>query len=417
MNCEFYKENRSKVYENLKNNSIMVLFSGKEKRKTNDENYPFFTNRNFLYLTGIDSKEAVLMAYKDGSGGVKECIYILPPDPMIERWNGERIKEKEAEQLSGILDIKYDNAFQHDFHRLANSGNFQAIYLDLFKVDFQEEDTEAYFFQKLLAKTYPYFNIRNINPHIREIRTIKRPCEILAMKEAEKITRDGIVAMMKASKPGMYEYQYKAEYDRALGQYGPQGSAFPPIVSAGRNNFFIHYYSYKGQAQDQDMILNDVGAWHDHLMTDVSRGWPCNGTFNEKQKLLYQCALRTSDYLFNIIKPGMKMADVDGTIRTYNGELLKDAGVLKPNQDIGTYMWHGGAHHVGFDVHDAVKTPEIISPGMVFCVDVGIYHEEWGIGFRLEDNCLVTETGCENLSSITPRTIEEIEETMKKGYF
>lgn len=56
-----------------------------------------------------------------------------------------------------------------------------------------------------------------------------------------------------------------------------------------------------------------------------------------------------------------------------------------------------------------------IAPGMVFCVDIGIYHEEWGIGFRLEDNCLVTEEGCENLSVITPRTVEEIEDTMKRG--
>jgi Xaa-Pro aminopeptidase len=79
-------------------------------------------------------------------------------------------------------------------------------------------------------------------------------------------------------------------------------------------------------------------------------------------------------------------------------------------------MWHGGAHHVGYDVHDVVdlKGGEItIQPGMVFCIDVGIYHEEWGIGFRLEDNCLITENGCECLSSVTPRSIEEIEAIMK----
>lgn len=71
-----------------------------------------------------------------------------------------------------------------------------------------------------------------------------------------------------------------------------------------------------------------------------------------------------------------------------------------------------GAHHIGYDVHDVVKTPEVIAPGMAFCIDVGIYHEEWGIGFRLEDNCLVTEDGCENLSGDIPRTIEDIEAVM-----
>ncbi len=75
-------------------------------------------------------------------------------------------------------------------------------------------------------------------------------------------------------------------------------------------------------------------------------------------------------------------------------------------------MWHGGAHHVGWDVHDQVDMTMPVSAGMVFCVDVGIYVEEWGIGFRLEDNCLVTEDGCENLSAAIPRSTEEIEAFM-----
>ena len=162
------------------------------------------------------------------------------------------------------------------------------------------------------------------------------------------------------------------------------------------------------------MILNDVGGQYDNLITDVSRGWPCNGRFSERQKLLYECALATSDYMFSIIKPGMKMDAVDATIRQYNAGRMKDAGVLKNVDDIGIYMWHGGSHHIGYDVHDAIVRPEILEPGMAFCVDVGIYHEAWGIGFRLEDNCLVTESGCENLSRMIPRTVADIEDIMRK---
>ena len=125
--------------------------------------------------------------------------------------------------------------------------------------------------------------------------------------------------------------------------------------------------------------------------------------------------LATSNHLFDIIKPGYAMAEVDGEIRRYNASLLVDAGVLDKAENVGKYMWHGGAHHVGYDVHDVVARPEVVAPGMVFCVDVGIYHEEWGIGFRLEDNCLVTETGCENLSAAIPRTIADIEAVMCKG--
>ena len=79
------------------------------------------------------------------------------------------------------------------------------------------------------------------------------------------------------------------------------------------------------------------------------------------------------------------MEAVDATIRSYNAERLHDAGIIKTINEIDMYMWHGGAHHIGYDVHDMVERPKTLAPNMTFCVDVGIYHEEWGIGFRLED--------------------------------
>lgn len=416
MNKEFYSNNRQEFYRQMKENSLLVMFSGTEVRKTNDEFYPFYTDRNFLYLTGLDGKELALIARKDKEGGIQEKIFILPPDLLKERWTGARIKPEQAQELSGIDNIGYVGEFEEEFHRLATTGNYSYLYLDLYRVSPSDRNQPAHMLLKRMAENYPYLKIENANIILRRLRTIKQPCEIEAMKKAEKITCEGITAMMKASKPGMYEYQYKAVFDYVLGQYGPQGPAFPSIISAGKNNFCIHYYAYKGQAMDGDMVLNDVGAWYDYLMNDVSRGWPCNGKFSERQRLLYECALNTSNHMFDIIKPGMKMMEVDATARRYNAELLVEAGVLDTPENICTYMWHGGAHHVGFDVHDAVEAPEVIAPGMVFCVDIGIYHEEWGIGFRLEDNCLVTEAGCENLSAVTPRTIEEIEDTMQKGF-
>jgi len=109
------------------------------------------------------------------------------------------------------------------------------------------------------------------------------------------------------------------------------------------------------------------------------------------------------------------MAEVDRESHRFCAELLREIGALKPEEDVSKLMWHGGAHHVGFDVHDVVEMPELVAPGMVFCVDIGIYHEEWGIGFRVEDNCLITENGCENLSACTPRMPEEIEDVMTRG--
>ena len=413
MNKDYFSGNRNRMYQMMNPGSLAVFFSGYELRKTIDEYYPFFAPRNFVYLTGIEQKNTVFMAGVDAVGSYWERLYILAPDAMAERWTGRRLKPAEAENISGVSDIRYVQQFEEDFKQLAYAGNYDSIYLDLYRQSPEDADTPAHSFSNRLKTEFPHLTIENANPILRKLRTIKQPCEIEALRKAEAITKDGILAMMKASHPGMYEYQYKAEFDRALGQYGPQGPGFPPIISAGNNNFCIHYYSYTGQAMDGDMILNDVGAKWNHMINDVSRGFPCNGRFTDKQKLLYNCALQTSNYMFSIIRPGMKMTDVDKTIREYNAQLLVDAGVLDDVANVGKYMWHGGAHHIGFDVHDAVAMPEIIAPNMTFCVDVGIYHEEWGIGFRVEDNCLVTETGCENLSAAIPRTIEEIEDIMK----
>ena len=421
MDKAFHMGNRERLYAAMKPASLLVMFSGEEIRKTNDEYWPFFTDRSFYYLTGLNSRDFVLLALKDASGKVSERIYILPPDLMAERWTGRRIKPAEAEALSGIRDVRFVDRFEDDFHALCAGGHYSAgtsdfghVYLDLFRVSPKDIDRPAHKLLRYIQAEYPYLAVENANAILRQLRLIKQPCEIAAIREAEKITGEGILAMMKASKPGMYEYQYKAEFDYALSQHSPCGPGFPSIISAGANNFCIHYYSYTGQAHDGDMILNDVGAQYDSLMTDVSRGFPCNGRFTEKQKLLYNCALQTSNHLFEIIKPGYPMAEVDGEIRRYNAQLLVDAGVLDKAENVGKYMWHGGAHHVGYDVHDVVARPEVIAPGMVFCVDVGIYHEEWGIGFRLEDNCLVTADGCENLSVAIPRTVEDIEAVMRK---
>lgn len=409
MNTAYYQGNRERLYAMMQPGSLLMLFSGEEIRKTNDEYYPFFADRSFVYFTGLKCRQAVLLALKDAEGSVAERLYLLPPDAIAERWTGTRIKPQEAESVSGVKDVRFVGALETDFSALANSGNYGAVYLDLYRISPADIDRPAHGWRNVIQREYPFLRLENANILIRRLRLIKQPCEIEALREAEKITKAGILAMMHASRPGKYEYQYKADFDYALAQFSPDGPGFPSIISAGKNNFCIHYYSYTGQAQDGDMILNDVGAQYDNMITDVSRGWPCNGRFSPRQRLLYECVLATSDYMFSIIRPGMPMEEVDATIRRYNAERLVEAGVLRSVDEIGKLMWHGGSHHIGYDVHDVVERPAVLAPNMVFCVDVGVYHEEWGIGFRLEDNCLVTENGCENLSAGIPRTIADIE--------
>ena len=413
MDRTYYVGNRRRFYDMMETGSLAAIFAGEELWKTGDEYYPFFADRNFVYLTGLKCKSAVLLAAKAANGQVSERLYLLPPDAQAERWTGIRVKPHEAAEKSGIEDIRFLNRFEDDFSRLAASGEYAKLYLDLYRFDGNQPDRPSHRLLHAVQRDFAYLQIKNAAELTGLLRLIKQPCEIEALRRAEEKTRAGILAMMRNSYPGKFEYQYKADFDHALGQFGPEGAGFPSIISAGKNNFCIHYYSYTGRAQEGDLILNDVGAQHDNMITDVSRAWPCGGKFTDRQKMLYDCVYATSEYAFSKIKPGMPMKEVDAMIRRFNAERLVEAGVLASVDEIGKLMWHAGAHHIGYDVHDMVKMPETVQPNMVFCVDVGVYHEEWGIGFRLEDNCLVTENGCENLSAAIPRTVEEIEAVMR----
>ncbi len=409
MDSLFYTQNRRNLYATLPDESLLLVYAGDLLRKTADEDYLFYADTNFLYLTGIEQRASVLFAEK-ANGEVREILFVLPPDFIAERWTGIRLKPDEVTGISGVSEVRFLDELDDFIKTAATKRAVLALDFDNMKSNNPTQPA----FHAHVKELFSTENVYDIRPDVTALRTIKAPCEIESMKQAELLTREGILAMMAASKPGLYEYQYKAEWDHALLMKGSI-SAFPPIVSTGDSNFIIHYYDYQRQAKDGDMILNDVGAKFDHMHTDVSRGWPCNGKFSDRQRALYECAYATSNHLFEVLKPGLPMAFADQEVHRYCADLLCDIGLLDKPENEKKYMWHGGAHHVGFDTHDMVNLKaydNTMTAGMVFCVDVGIYVPEWGIGFRLEDNCLITETGCENLSAVTPRSIDEIEDVM-----
>ena len=133
MTAEFHKGSKpsAPVRRNERRQRSRVL-SGSAPRQSADAYYTFFTNRNFLYLTGIKFAGLVLVATKIG-GNVQESIYILPPDLMKERWTGRRPKADEVIAQSGITDIRFVENFENDIHRVLNSGNVQRVYLDLYR--------------------------------------------------------------------------------------------------------------------------------------------------------------------------------------------------------------------------------------------------------------------------------------------
>lgn len=407
-----HRTRRQRFYEHLSQGEALILFAGKAPRKTADAKYPFFANRNFYYLTGILQAESVFLAVNHG-GEVEEFLFVLPKDLMAERWNGCRVSHEEAAEQSGIGNVRDLEGFGPALDEFLNSGSVSALWYDFDKFDDGHADAPQNRHSETIRSARPDATFKNAYPLICAARTIKDAGEIARIREAMTITRDGIHAMMKAAKPGMREYQLEAVFNKVLADAGVRESAFSNIVSGGRNNFYIHYEEPTGTLYDGDLVLTDVGARKNEYVSDISRAFPVNGRFTAEQKQVYSIALGVNKELMGLLVPGkVSFEDIEAHARRRVGEELVAAGFLGKDEDVSKYYWHKGTHHIGLDVHDVGPPGNPIQPGMVFTIDVGIYIEDRNIGFRVEDNVVITETGYEHLSSEIVREIEDIEAMM-----
>lgn len=403
---------RKRFYENLNDGECLIMFAGSAPRKTADANYSYFANRNFFYLTGITQTGSIIMAVKNG-GKIEETLFILKKDSLAERWNGYRISNEEATEHSGIKSVSDVEAFEPALKDLLDSSAVTALWYDFDKFDIDKLEALQNQHSENIRSTYPSITFKDAYPIISKARTIKDAGEIAHIREALVVTRDAIHAMMKAAKTDMYEYQLEGVFNKVLADAGVREPAFHSIVSAGRNNFYIHYEDPTGILKDGDMILTDVGARKNEYVSDISRPFPVNGKFTDQQKEVYLIALKVNNELMELLVPGeVSFEDIEAHSRRRVGEELVAAGYLGEDEDVSKYYWHRGTHHIGLDVHDVGPAGDPILPGMVFTIDVGIYMEDRNIGFRIEDNVAITETGYEHLSSGIVREIEDIEAMM-----
>lgn len=412
MEPNIHQTRRRNLYEELDEGEAILLFAGSAPRKSADASYPFFANRNFYYLTGILQEDSIFLATKTGTG-VEETLFVHEKNPMAERWHGYRLSREESIELSGVARVDDLEAFGPSLKRLLDSADITATWYDFDKYDTNRLDAPQNQHCASLRSAYPFLTFKNAYPAICAARSIKDAGEIARIREAMSITREGIHAMMKAAKPGLHEYQLEAVFNKVLADVGVRESAFANIVSAGRNNFYIHYEDPRGTLHDGDLVLTDVGARKGEYVSDISRTFPVNGRFTPEQREVYEIALLVNKELMGLLVPGkVSFSDIEAHARRRVGEELVAAGMLGRDEDVGKYYWHKGTHHIGLDVHDVGPAGNPIAPGMVFTIDVGIYIEDRNIGFRIEDNVVITETGYEHLSSEIVREIDEVEAMM-----
>jgi Xaa-Pro aminopeptidase len=386
----------------------MLFFSGESLRKTADENFPFFTNRNFLYLTGIKQEQSALLLQKK-NGLVSECLFVSKPDLEREVWTGRRLTEAEIHEISGVEGIEDIDNLNRTLASLLSSQQVMTLWLCFDALAPERSFDIEREFAKHIQSRHPHVVIKNSYPLLAALRKIKAPEEIEAIRKAMQITDAGIRRLMRVAKPGVMEYELEAEFNSVLAAHGQRRTAFPSIIAGGERIFYLHYANPMSALADGGLILSDVGAAYDEYCTDISRVFPANGRFSERQAQLYQVAYAANRAVMAEVRQGVFFPQLNRTCREVSFEGLKVLGLLDDPADIRKYVWHGVTHHVGLDTHDVGGYDEPMAENMVFVVDAGIYVREWGIGLRIEDNVLVTADGCENLSAAIPTTMEEIE--------
>ena len=163
------------------------------------------------------------------------------------------------------------------------------------------------------------------------------------------------------------------------------------------------------------MVLIDLGSAYGNYCADISRTFPVNGKFTDRQKELYNTVLEAQKIVIANAKPGLTTRQLNQMVIDYYESRLDDLGLRKDGKGVRDYYYHGVSHQLGLDTHDICTERErTLKPGMVITVEPGLYIEDESIGIRIENDVLITEDGCEDLSIAIPRTVEEIEAIMAK---
>ena len=411
-----YSKRRKTLIESMPGPCIVCVFSGCAPMKSLDAAYPFEVDRNFFYLTGIQRENMILVLKKSHTGQYDEALFIEPYDEVLAKWVGARMRNAEATAISGITQVHSVEDFNTHLNSYVayNRGLGKLhVYLDLWRYNKDQADTQAHILASKLQQRYPSVTIEDFFGKIAAMRAIKSEVELQYMRQAQEDTRIAIEAMLAYSYPGINESELEGAFDFALMKRGIRQHAFPSIVAGGARATTLHYVENNQQVKDGELVLIDLGSAAGNYCADISRTFPVNGRFSERQKEIYNTVLNAQRLVITEAKPGKTLAELNQIVIDYYESRLDDLGLRKGGKTVRDYYYHSVSHQLGLDTHDICTERErILQPGMVITVEPGMYIEAEGIGIRIENDVLITEDGCEDLSCNIPRTVEEIEAKM-----
>ena len=426
-----FRENRKRFLELLVREGAAALIpTGAARIRNHDSDYRFRPDSDFYYLTGVREPDAVLLLLgaRAAEGSV---LFLNEKNREAETWTGMRLG---VEAAPDELGVERAYPIKELWTRLPEhlEGHSRLVYRS--GEDAERDRRVNGVLADMRART------RSGNPAPREIvdpslslhelRLKKSAAEIERMNRAAAISGEAHRAAMRAAKPGMNECEIDALLDYTFRRRGGTGSAYPNIVAGGANACILHYRENDRVLADGELLLVDAGCEWDFYASDVTRTFPVNGRFTREQRALYEVVLRAQKAALALVEPGKTQNDVHEAALHQLVDGLIELGLLSGTREerIGDesyrrFYMHRTGHWLGLDVHDCGayfqgKEPRAFEPGMVSTVEPGLYvspdddtvEARWrGIGIRIEDDVLVTETGGEILTTSAPKEIDEIE--------
>jgi len=429
MQKEEFKLRRDELLKLIGNDSIAIAFAAKEHVRNGREFYPYRQNSDFYYLTGFSEPESIAVFIPGRMEG-EFVLFNCMCDPAKELWNGSSVGQKGAcfkfgaDQSFSITeaDVLLPQLLIGRNHLYFNVGCDRDSDL---KVDFWINQSKS-----LVPE------IINLGKVLHEMRIKKSQFELTLMRKAIEITAEGFLRAMRKCRSGIYEFELEAELLYEFMRLGGRYESFKTIVGGGVNACTLHYAKNSDKLIDGDLVLVDAGAEYKYYCSDVSRTFPVNGKFSFEQRAIYEAVLEAQAEVIRQIRPGIRFNVLQSVAERVITEHLVGLGLLKgtvddllANQSFKPFFMHKIGHWLGLDVHDVGEYHangewRILEPGMVLTVEPGIYiasnvsvDNKWrNIGVRIEDEVLVMENGCDVLTKTLPKTVTEIEATMKNNF-
>ena len=419
-----YINNRKNYLDKVNQNSTSVFVSNEFMPTNADETLHFVQNTNLLYLTGIDQEETFLiLAPNFPDKKMREILFIKETSEEISIWEGNKLTKKEAQEISGIKTVMWNDTFENILNLILAESN--EIYLD--KNEHIRSSTKIQTPQDRfildIQRRYSSYKIKRSYPILSDLRMIKDKTEINLIQMACDITEKGFRRILRYVEPGIWEFDIEAEFIHEFIKNRSKGFAYQPIIATGINACSLHYNENKTKCKSGELILMDVAAEYANYKSDMTRTIPVNGKFTNRQLEIYNAVLNVKNEATNILRPGISINDYHKEVgKIMESELIKIKLIDKvdvKNQDpknplFKKYFMHGTSHHIGLDVHDVGNFYVDLKPGNVFTVEPGIYIREENIGVRLEDNILIGDNDNINLMENIPILPDEIEDIMNK---